>query len=61
MYSIAEILHKFVWECEQMSSSEYMGWIAYFDEKERKKEVSKGNLIAMNDDEITKAFPRAGD
>lgn len=59
-YSLAEMLHKFLWEVEQLPSSEYMGWIAYFDEKERKKEVEKGNLMAMNEDEIARHFSDAG-
>lgn len=55
-YAIAEVLHKFVWEVKLMGTVEYMGWIAYFDERERKKEVTKGNIMAMTEDEIVGAF-----
>jgi len=51
-------LHKFVWECKELPASEYLGWIAYFEEKERKKEVKRGNIMAMDSEELTKAFPR---
>ncbi len=41
-----------------MPTSEYMGWIAYYEEKERKAQVDKGNIMAMNETELSKAFPR---
>lgn len=52
------MLHKFVWEVKEMPTSEYLGWVAYFEEKERRKQVKKGNLMAMNPEDISKAFPR---
>jgi hypothetical protein len=42
-----------------MSTSEYLGWIAYFEEKDRKSEAKKGNLMAMNEEELIGKF--AGD
>jgi hypothetical protein len=45
-----------LWEVEAMPASEYFGWIAYFEEKERRREAKKGNLMAMSEDEITRAF-----
>ena len=44
-YRLADVLGKFVWEVEQMPSSEYTGWVAYFNikEKERKRQQAKNN------------------
>jgi hypothetical protein len=42
-----------------MSSSEYMGWIKYFEEKERREEVAKGNIMAMTPEEVRKQFGNA--
>jgi hypothetical protein len=35
-----------------------MGWIAYYEEKERRQEVKDGNIMAMNPEELAGAFPR---
>jgi len=43
---------------QEISTKEYLGWIAHFDEKERKSEVKKGNLLAMNEDELVGALAR---
>jgi hypothetical protein len=56
VYAIAEVLHKFVWQVEQIPIAEYLGWIAYFEEKDRKQEVKKGNIMAMKPDEIASQF-----
>lgn len=55
VYSLAEVLGKCVHELREMPTTEYFGWIAYFNEKARKREVEKGNLLAMDPDEMIKA------
>lgn len=37
---------------QEMSSSEYYGWIAYFNEKNRRQDAESGNLLAMNPEDI---------
>lgn len=32
--------------------SEFMNWVAYFEDKARKQEAEKGNLMAMEEDDI---------
>jgi hypothetical protein len=41
---------------ERMPVSELMGWIAFYGEKRRKEEASKGNLLAMDEGQIIGAF-----
>lgn len=43
-----------------MPASEYMGWIDYFAEKARQDEVRKGNIMAMNEDEVAEHFANGG-
>lgn len=49
---LAEHLHKTVSELEEMPLSEFLNWIRYFEEKNRRLEVEKGNVMAMNEDEF---------
>lgn len=56
MYALAHALHKCVYEIGQMPTSEYMGWLLFFAEQNRQQEVSKGNLLAMNEDEVMERF-----
>lgn len=59
LHAIAEALHKFVWEVEEMSTSEYLSWIQFFEQRaedqKQAEEVKKGNLMAMNPDQIVGA------
>jgi hypothetical protein len=48
---LAEVLHKFVWEVEGMGSTEYFGWIRYFDSKNNPEET---NLLNMDQDKMIK-------
>ena len=41
---------------EEMTFSEYQGWIAYYAEKDRQKEAESGNIMAMNPDDMVKGF-----
>ncbi len=42
---------------ENMTWNEYQGWIAFYADKQRRQEVEKGNLMAMDsDDQILGAF-----
>lgn len=52
VYALAEALHKCVYEIEQMPMTEYMGWLAYFEERNRRMEADKGNLLAMDEQEM---------
>jgi len=60
LHSIAEVLHKFVWEVEEMPSAEYLDWIMYFEQRaqaqKQAEEVSKGNIMAMESDQIVGAL-----
>jgi len=43
-----------------MSTSEYLNWIRYFEGKaadsKQAEEVSKGNIMAMNEDQVVGAL-----
>ena len=41
---------------EEMTWGEYQGWIAYYEEKDRKQEAESGNLMAMETDDILQRF-----
>lgn len=56
LHALAEMLHKCVYELEDMPASEYRDWIYYFDEKARRKEVKDGNLMAMTPEEAISRF-----
>lgn len=45
-----------MYEMESLSTSEYMGWIAYFEEQNRKAEGKSGNLLAVDEDELVGAL-----
>jgi hypothetical protein len=49
---LAEHLHKTVTELEDMPLAEFMDWMRYFEERNRKAEAEKGNLMAMDEDEM---------
>jgi hypothetical protein len=36
-YALAEVLHKSLDELEQMTTEEFLGWMAYFQIKEEKR------------------------
>ena len=59
MYMLAESLHKCVYEIDEMSASEYFGWVAYFEETRRKQEASSGNLLAMAEGEMIEKLTNA--
>ena len=40
----------------EMSATEYFGWIEFYNEKKRKEEAAKGNILAMNPDDLVKGF-----
>lgn len=52
MYALAESLHKGVWELHDMPASEYNGWMLFHAERVRQREVEKGNLMAMTEEEM---------
>lgn len=60
MYAIAEVLHKCVYEVEQMSTSEYFGWLSFYEEKQRQREADNGNLLAMDPDNMVGALTGEG-
>ena len=35
-----------------MPASEYHGWLAFFEERQRKQEADSGNLLAMDEDDM---------
>lgn len=37
-----------------MPVSEYMGWLAFFEDRNRRMEAEKGNLLAMDSDEMVR-------
>ena len=41
---------------DRMPTAELMGWVEFYGEKRRKEEVSKGNLLAMDENQIIGAF-----
>ena len=45
-------MNKFVWEVAQLPTTEYLGWILFAEEKARRGEVGKGNLMAMNEEDV---------
>jgi hypothetical protein len=45
-----------VWQVKALPLDEYLGWVAFFDEKDRKQEVKKGNIMAMRPEEIARQF-----
>ena len=55
IFNLAKTLGKCVYEIEAMPASEYFGWIKYFEELARLNEVGKGNILAMEPDEMIKA------
>lgn len=50
IYSLAEMLHKFAWEVEQMPMSEFMNWIKYMQQKKEytDRDTGKPNLLEMD-------------
>lgn len=52
MYAIAEVLHKDVQEVRDMPSSDYFGWLAFYEQRSREQEKEQGNLLAMDEDEM---------
>jgi hypothetical protein len=40
----------------EMTFNEYKGWIAFYAERDRQKEVQNGNLLAMNPEDILGKF-----
>lgn len=52
------MLHKFVHEVEDLPASEYFGWISFLQERNRKKEVADGNILAMEEDEMIERLTR---
>lgn len=52
MYAIAEALHKDVQEVRDMPASDYFGWLAFYQHRNREQEKEQGNLLAMDEDEI---------
>lgn len=53
-FALAEALHMTVEEVENMRTSEYIGWIEYFEEKDRQRRASEGDVTAMTSDEMIK-------
>lgn len=56
---LAEALHKCVYELDAMPVAEYMNWMAYFEEKNRRREAANGNLLAMDEDDMIEKFTNA--
>lgn len=53
---LAEHLHKTVAELELMPFAEFMDWMRFFEERNREREVEKGNLMVMSNEEIAEKF-----
>jgi hypothetical protein len=45
-----------VFELGAMPTSEYFGWIKFYQEKSRQQEADSGNLLAMSDDDLIKGL-----
>lgn len=56
LYTLAENLGKMRHELDAMPSSEYFGWIKFYQEKSRKQEADNGNLLAMSDEDLIKGL-----
>lgn len=39
-----------------MPASEFVGWLDFYKAKQKKEEASKGNLLAMDDEQIAQQF-----
>lgn len=50
VYQLAENLHCPVSDLKEYPVSELKGWIDFYQEKERREQVKKGNLMAMDFD-----------
>ena len=44
----------------EMGAAEYLGWIAFYSERNRKQEAERGNLMAMDEDEIVARLTSGG-
>jgi hypothetical protein len=50
MYQLAENLGKSVKEVQALPAGELAGWIEFYLDKERQRQVAKGNLVHAEDD-----------
>ena len=56
LYTLAENLGKMVCELDAMPSSEYFGWIQFYQEKSRQQDADNGNLLAMSNEDLIKGL-----
>ena len=56
LFTLAENLGRMVCELEAMPASEYMDWIAYYQERNREQEAADGNLLAMSGEDLIKGL-----
>lgn len=45
-----------MYEIDELPMTEYMGWLAFFHERQREKEGQQGNLLAMESDDMVSAL-----
>lgn len=45
-----------MWEIEDLPITEYLGWINFFEDQQRKQEGKGGNILAMDEDELARRF-----
>jgi hypothetical protein len=43
-----------------LPTSEFQGWLSFYAEKSRREKVSRGDLAAMDDDEIVDGLRQLG-
>jgi len=57
LYGLAETLCMTVTRLkEEMTWVEYLGWVEFYKERDRKQDADGGNLLAMNPDDIMRKF-----
>ena len=57
LYGLAETLCMTVTRLkEEMTWVEYLGWVEFYKERDRKQDADSGNLLAMDPDDIMRKF-----
>ena len=60
LYQLGESLGTPVYKLKEMPTSEYFGWLRYYQQKseemERQQEVQKGNLLAGSPEDLVRAM-----
>lgn len=44
------------WELDAMPSSEYFGWIKFYNLKAKQEDADNGNILAMSNDDLIKGL-----